>query len=253
MDTLTPSVVHLACDENGVAQITLQDIATKNSFSGGILDGLATSFRRVAQDEQVKVVILTGYANYFLSGGTKEELQQLQSQKRSTGFALDLIRLLVDCPVPVIAAMQGHGIGAGFVLGLHADLIILARESIYTTNFLKYGFTPGMGATHVVPLKLGPSLGQELLFTARNYRGGELATRGVACPVLPRAEVLPYACQLAKEIAQAPRGALVNLKRLLVTPWRTAFYAKVEHEMAVLAATMQQPEVAHRIETRFGQ
>lgn len=246
------AVVALTQYPSGVSEITLQDMQTKNSFSGELLAGLKATLQAVAADEQCKVVILTGYGNYFLSGGTKEELQQLQSQKRSTNFALELISLLVDCPIPVIAAMQGHGIGAGFVLGLHADLIILARESIYTTNFLKYGFTPGMGATQVVPAKLGPDLGQEMLFAARNYRGGELAERGVACPVLPRQEVLPHAHRLATEIATAPRKSLVNLKQLLSAPWRATFDDKVNHEMAVLAATMQQPAVAQRIENRFG-
>ena len=249
----TTDVVLLTRLSNGVGEITMQDTATKNSFSPEIVHGLRECFRCVAEDDTYKVVILTGYGNYFLSGGTKERLLQLQGEKGATGFVLDLIRLIVDCPIPVIAAMQGHGIGAGFVLGLYADLIILARESIYTTNYLKYGFTPGMGATIVIPAKFGPLLGQEMLFTARNYPGGELAQRGVACPVLPRPEVLPYARQMAQEMADAPRPSLINLKQLLAAPWRDTLYAKVEHEMAMLAKTIQQPEIASRIETRFGQ
>lgn len=252
MEQMMADCVQLAQVTNGVAEITMQDTITKNSFSSGLLAGLTASFQAVAQDEQYKVVILTGYGNYFLTGGSKEELLHLQSGHYSTDFALALIRLLVDCPVPVIAAMQGHGIGAGFVLGLHADLLVLARESIYTTNFLKYGFTPGMGATFIVPAKLGATLGREMLYSARNYRGGELAARGVDFPVLPRQEVLPYARQLAQEMADAPRPTLINLKQLLTADWRTTFAAKLETEMAMLAATMQQQSVVERIESRFG-
>ena len=51
--------------------------------------------------------------------------------------------------------MQGHGIGGGFVVGLFADFVILSRESVYSTNFMKYKFTPGMGATYIVPKKIG--------------------------------------------------------------------------------------------------
>ncbi|CAN5594941.1 polyketide synthase [soil metagenome] len=245
--------VFLAQLGNGVGEITMHDTVTKNGSSPEIIQGLIDSFRRVTEDSTYKVVILTGYGNYFLSGGTKEDLQQLQSGKRSTAVFIDLVRLIVDCPIPVLAAMQGHAIGGGFVLGLHADLVILARESIYTTNFLKYGGTPGIGATIVVPAKLGRLLGHEMLFTARNYSGGELAQRGITCPVLPRPEVLPYARQMAQMIADAPRASLVNLKQLLSEPWRATFYAKLEDEMAVFATTIQQPEIAQRIETRFGQ
>jgi polyketide biosynthesis enoyl-CoA hydratase PksI len=249
----TTNVVHLAHLGNGIGEITMQDTITKNGTSPGIIQGLTDSFRRIAEDRDYKTVILTGYGNYFFSGGTKEDLQQFQSGKGSIAIFIELVRLIVDCPIPVIAAMQGHAIGGGFVLGLYADLIVLARESIYTTNFLKYGGTPGIGATLVVPAKLGPLLGHEMLFTARNYSGGELAQRGVTCPVLPRPEVLPYARQMAQTIADAPRASLINLKQLLTAPWRATFYAKLENEMAIFATTIQQPEIAERIETRFGQ
>jgi polyketide biosynthesis enoyl-CoA hydratase PksI len=171
----------------------------------------------------------------------------------NTGPVMDLLHLIVDCPIPVIAAMQGHGIGAGFVLGLHADLVLLARESIYTTNFLKYGFTPGMGATLVVPAKFGPFLGAEMLYTARNYRGGELAQRGIACPVLPREQVLPAAREMAQAMADAPRATLVKLKQTLTANARAGFYDRVAQEMALLIATGQQREIAGRIESRYGQ
>src|SRR4051812_25223016 len=72
-------VVHLAEVETGVGEITMQDTTTKNSFSPGMINGLIHSFRRVAQDERFKVVILTGYGHYFLSGGSKNELLRLQS------------------------------------------------------------------------------------------------------------------------------------------------------------------------------
>jgi polyketide biosynthesis enoyl-CoA hydratase PksI len=235
----------------------MQDTAAKNSFSPALIEGLNAAFQNVTQSEDYKVVILTGYGNYFLSGGTKDELRQLISGTDTDANAaapvMNLLHLIIDCPIPVIAAMQGHGIGAGFVLGLHADLVLLARESIYTTNFLKYGFTPGMGATLVVPAKFGPFLGNEMLYTARNYRGGELAERGVTCPVLPRAEVLPAAREMAQAIADAPRATLVKLKQALTANTHAGFYVQVAQEMSQLIATGQQPEIAGRIEARFGQ
>jgi hypothetical protein len=58
---------------------------------------------------------------------------------------------------------------------------------------------------------------------------------------------------MAQDVADAPRASLVNLKNLLAAPWRSAFYAKVENELAAIATTIQQPEVATRIDARFGQ
>src|SRR5207302_11316164 len=123
------------------------------------------------------VVILTGYGNDFATGGSREGVVGRYDGKGQCTDA-NCCSLALDCPIPVIAAMQGHGIGGGFVMGLFADFVRLSRESVYTTNFMKYGFTPGMGATYIIPKKLGLSLGEELLLNAGNYRGADLEKRG---------------------------------------------------------------------------
>ncbi|NEO96210.1 MAG: enoyl-CoA hydratase, partial [Moorea sp. SIO3G5] len=159
-------VVQLVELGNGVVQITMKDEENCNRFSPGIIEGLYKCFGAVAENKSYKVVILTGYGNYFCSGGTKEEL--ISIYKREIKFSdLDFFRIALDCEIPVIAAMQGHSIGGGLVFGLYADLVVLSQESIYTTNFMKYGFTPGLGCTLIVPEKLGV-LGWEMMYTAQN-------------------------------------------------------------------------------------
>lgn len=89
-------------------------------------------------------MILTGYGHYFASGGTQEGL--LRIQQGITKFTEDrMYSLALECDIPVISAMQGHGIGGGFVMGLFSDFVILSKESVYTANFMKYGFTPEWG------------------------------------------------------------------------------------------------------------
>ena len=133
-----------------------------------------------------------------------------------------------------------------------ADFVVLSRESVYTTNFMKYGFTPGMGATYVLPKKLGFALAEEMLISARTYRGAELERRGVPFPVLPRAEVLAYARQLATEIAEKPRISLVTLKAHLVREVRQELGATITREVEMHEKTMHQPDVRERIERTFG-
>jgi polyketide biosynthesis enoyl-CoA hydratase PksI len=156
------------------------------------------------------------------------------------------------CEVPVIAAMQGHGIGGGFVFGLFADCAVLGRESVYTANFMKYGFTPGMGASHVLPLKLGQSLATEMLLSARSYRGADLESRGIPYPVLRREDVLPHARELARDLADKPREALVELKSRLVSGLRAALPGVVAQELAMHRKTFPRAEVRERIESSFG-
>lgn len=234
-----------------VLQIRMQDRVSKNTFSEAITEGLMAAFAEVERQPDCKVVILTGYDNYFASGGTQEQLLNL-SDGRGAFTDRALYSLPLHCPVPVISAMQGHGIGGGFVLGLFADLVVLGRENIYTTNFMRYGFTPGMGATFILPQKLGIALASEMMLSANNYRGEELQQRGIPFPVVPRDQVMARALELAQTLAEKPRVSLIALKDHLSAPLRAALPATIAQEVAMHAVTFAQPEVKSKIATLFG-
>jgi polyketide biosynthesis enoyl-CoA hydratase PksI len=247
----TQAVLSMQAIGPGILQLTMHDREHKNTFSTRLIGALLEAFEAIRKDKTHRAIVLTGYDSYFCSGGTQESLTMLHEGKGKFSDT-NLYSLALECEIPVIAAMQGHGIGGGFVFGMFSDFIVLSRESIYTTNFMKYGFTPGMGATYVLPKKLGISLAQEMLTSARTFRGEELARRGVAFPVLPRVEVLPYAHQLARDIADKPRRSLVELKSHLVREIRQQLPAVIEQEVAMHEITFHQPEVKERIERLFG-
>jgi polyketide biosynthesis enoyl-CoA hydratase PksI len=234
-----------------IALITMQDRTHKNTFSDELVSGLLVAFKRIRASARYRVAILTGYDTYFCSGGTQEGLLMLHDG-RGKFTDMNIYSAPLDCEIPVIAAMQGHGIGGGFVFGLFADFVVLSRESVYTANFMKYGFTPGMGATYVLPKKLGPSLAAEMLLSARTYRGGELEARGVPFPVLPRIDVLEYSHQLARDVAEKPRISLVTLKSHLVSETRAQLPIVIEQELAMHEKTFHQLEVKARIQDIFG-
>jgi polyketide biosynthesis enoyl-CoA hydratase PksI len=248
---MTEQVVKVSGASDGVVQIVMEDRESGNGFSEHLVNQLVEAFRRVSGDTECRAVILTGYDTYFASGGTQESLLALHG---GAGKFTDssLYRLPLECELPVVAAMQGHAIGGGLVLGLSCDCSVLAREGLYTANFMKYGFTPGMGATDVVPRKLGCALGQEMLLSARNYRGAELAERGVPLAIVPRAQVLDYAWKLGREIAEKPRIALVALKAHLTRQAREDLTRAVQHEVAMHDLTFGRAEVRERITALFG-
>ena len=248
---MTQEEVELQEIDTGIALITMQDKAHKNTFSKELVMGLAQAFESVQNNSDYKVAILTGYDNYFSSGGTQEGLISIYEGKAKF-TDLNIYNVALECKIPVISAMQGHGIGGGFILGLFADFVILSRESVYTTNFMRYGFTPGMGATYILTKKLGISLAEELLLSAGNYQGAELEKRGIPFPVLPRKEVLPYAFQLARQIAEKPRLSLITLKDHLVEQMREELPKSIEKEVIMHDKTFHQAEVKERIMTLFG-
>jgi polyketide biosynthesis enoyl-CoA hydratase PksI len=245
------STVELTRPHPGVARLAMEDREGSNTFTLALVQGLFERMAEIAADPELRVVVLHGYDSVFLAGGTLGELLDIADGTRSfddKGF----YRLLLDCPLPVIAAMQGHAMGGGFVFGLYADIVMLARESIYGTNFMKYGFTPGMGATEIVPRKLGEALAAEMLYSARAFHGGRLAERGIPFAVLPRAELIAQALALAAELADKPRLALTLLKQRLTADLRARLPEAIATERQMHEATFARPETRARITQRFG-
>jgi acyl transferase domain-containing protein/enoyl-CoA hydratase/carnithine racemase/acyl carrier protein len=243
--------VTLTAHPDGVAVVQMEDRDARNMFSDALIEGVTEAFAHIAQNPAFKVVVLTGYDSHFLSGGTKETLLAIQEGRTSFTDA-QVFHLPLDCKLPVIAAMQGHGIGAGWAMGMFADIAILSEESRYVSPYMTYGFTPGAGATWILALKMGNDLGRESLFTARHYSGSELRQRGLRLPILPRAEVAPAAMALARRIARTPRDRLVALKRQLTQPMHDAAEETYRRELEMHEKTfVGQPEARVRIQAQF--
>ena len=244
-------VVNLRMDSEHIAVVEMCDRESKNTFSQNLVSGLMEVFQAIGTNPNIRVVVIHGYESYFCCGGTKEELLKIYNGQLRFD-ALRFYDLLLQCEIPVITAMQGHAIGGGLVFGSYADLIVMAEECIYTTNFMKYGFTPGMGATYIIPKKFGPVLGHEMLFTAANYYGIDLKKRGAQARVVKKAVVLAEAMSLAQDLAQKPVLALKELKRSLTEHIKSHVAAAVSRELEMHKITFAQPEVKSRIEALFG-
>lgn len=244
-------VVKLIYPEPSIAHVIMEDRVSKNTFSSELISGLINVFETIKKSSQIKVVVIQGFDNYFCCGGTQEELLKIYEGK-ITFTDLAFYRCLLDCEVPVIAAMQGHAIGGGLTFGCYADFIVMGEECIYATNFMKYGFTPGMGATYIVPKKLGEMLGYEMLYSAKNYYGGELKQRGVSVSVTKKQEVISTAMALAKELSAKTLVALKLLKQHVTERIKSELPDIIEKELAMHAVSFKQPEVKERIEILFG-
>ncbi|MEO3808343.1 SDR family NAD(P)-dependent oxidoreductase [Sphaerisporangium sp. B11E5] len=195
---------------DGVAVVTMN--SGPNMFTDGLIAGLQDAFAQIAARDDVKAVVVTGAGKVFSMGGTPEALRTLsEGQGRFTDVPF-LYEGMLKCDRPVIAAIQGHASGGGLAYGLYADVVLMAREGVYSANFMKFGFTPGMGATYVLEERFGRSLAHEMLFTGRPVGGDELERRGANVTILPQRDVLKIALRHARSIAALPLPALRALK-----------------------------------------
>ncbi|TQV86004.1 non-ribosomal peptide synthetase [Aliikangiella coralliicola] len=229
---LASKVIAATVHPEGILEIKMEDREAKNMHSDAILDGLIEVFSHIETAPDYKVIVLTGYDNYFSTGGTKDDLVAIQEGKAKF-TDVKVYHLAMECKLPVIAAMQGHGIGAGWALGMFADFVFFSRESKYLSPYMNFGFTPGAGATLILPKQLGYDLARESLLTAQEIAGGELAARGLSIPVLPRKEVVPAAMALAKTLANNAREQLIGLKHQFTQQLHKPLEQTYELELAM--------------------
>lgn len=234
-----------------IAVIAIEEREFKNTLSKQLMDGLINAFEEIHNNSEIRVVVIHGYDNYFCCGGTKEELFGLAHGKIKFSD-MPFYDLALRCEIPVISAMQGHALGAGLAFGCYADIIVMGEECIYSANFMKYGFTPGMGATYIIPEKFGTLLGAEMMFRAENYFGRDLKQRGVQAKIVPKKDVISTAMKIAEDLADKPLLSLKLLKENQSRKIRSELADTIANELKMHEITFFQPEVIKRIETLFG-
>ncbi len=242
-DGLRP-LVHLDVEESGVAVVTMDDPGNNNSFTPALIDGLMVAFWQIWNNPEVRAVVLTGTPRVFSMGGTKEQLLGISRRELSFTDAPFLYTGLALTEVPVISAVRGHASGGGFMFGLFADLTVISDEGIYTSPFTKYGFTPGMGATYILEKRLGRNLALEMMMTARQYSGVELAARGAGIRSCPGGRVFEEAMSMASAIASHPRRTSVELKTHMLGSGIDDLLAAIDMEDAMHKRTFL-PEVVN--------
>jgi polyketide biosynthesis enoyl-CoA hydratase PksI len=237
-----PGLLRVFVASEGVVCVQMDDAERKNALTHEMVSQLGGVFDELGRDRHMRAIVLAGLPDVFSSGASMDVLDDLVGGRRAPTEIL-LPRLLLDCPLPCLAAMAGYGLGGGFALGISADIVLLARESRYSLNFLDIGFTPGMGTTVLFEHILSPAIAHELMFTGEGRLGREFEGRSGINYILPRGDVLQKAIDVAARIAEKPRQAVISLKRTLSSPRRQAFEAARTHEALMHAVSFAQPEL----------
>jgi enoyl-CoA hydratase/carnithine racemase len=203
--------------EDGVATIELHRPEQRNAFSGVMGEELGRAYRRCDADDAVRAIVLTGAGDAFCAGADLAPGAATFDAPEDAHFSA----AAVDPPAfalrkPVIAAVNGHAIGLGLTLALQCDLRIVAREAKLGIVQVRRGVMPDAYAHWTLPRIVGIARAADLLLTGRRFSGEEAVALGIANRVLPAAEVLPAALEIARDIARhtAPLSVAIA-KRLL--------------------------------------
>ena len=231
-----------------VVTLTMNEPARRNPLTGNtaVADFLA-AIDRIHNDASVRAVILTGAGTAFSSGGDILDMER-QASGEVTGMQIrqeyrtGIQRLplaLFNLEVPIIAAVNGAAIGAGMDLACMCDVRIASEHAKFAESFVKLGIIPGDGGAWLLPRLIGLSRASEMSFTGDVISAETAQNWGLVSRVVPAAELLPAAMDLATRIAANPPHAVRLTKRLLREAMNTRLDTLLEMAAAFQALSHQ--------------
>lgn len=207
--------VRLALSPAAVATLTISRPDRLNALSAQTLDELREAIGEAVRSG-ARCLLLTGEGRGFSSGA---DLASGGGLPEDAGEALEkhynpLVEALFDCPIPVVAAVNGPAAGAGCSLALAADIVIAARSAYFLQAFVNIGLIPDAGATWLLPRLAGRARALEMMMLGERIPAEQAASWGMIARVVDDEHLESEAVALATRLAQGPTVALGLIRRL---------------------------------------
>lgn len=235
-----------------IAIFHMKDEKNNNTFGERFIQEMIEKLTFLTTDTKYKAVIFKGLPDIFCAGAAKSELMKLFEGNLQVKD-LVLSELILQIPVPTIAAMEGGAVGGGLVVGLCSDIMIMAERSMYGGGFADLGFSPGMGYTRFLQNLVGEFIANEMFYAGKMYKGRIFKEKSMVNYVLPKDKVMNKAIQLAETISDKPRKTLVTMKYSINLKKRQLLQEARVHEDFMHSITFNQPEVKETIEKMYAE
>lgn len=231
--------------ENRIATITLNRPEIRNAMtSEAMIDELETACGIVNEDRNVNALILTATDPAFSAGGNIKDMATKSGMfaGRPTELMVNYRKYVQRIPlffqkieVPVIAAVNGPAIGAGFDMTMMCDIRIASEKAKFGETFLNVGLIPGDGGAWFLPRAVGMAKACELTFTGDIIDAAEALKINLVSYVVEHGELMNTAMALAEKIASKPPEALRMAKRLLYMGQRLSMPDLLEQSASLQA------------------
>jgi len=239
----------LYTQRDGIATITLNRPERLNAITFEVYRELTDLFATLRDQQDVRVVVITGAGRSFCSGGdVRDIIGKLQGRDaegllRFTRLTCELIHNMRLLPKPIIASLNGTTAGAGSCIALAADIRIAAEDAKIAFIFVKVGLAgTDMGATYLLPRVVGLAKATELLMTGDFISAQEAEAIGLYNRVVPRAELEAATREFAEKLARGPALGLAKTKEMLNREMNMGFDSGLEAEAVAQALCMQHPD-----------
>ena len=208
-------------DDDGVLTVAFDRPERRNAITPEMHEEIAPLFSRIATDRTVRSVVLTGSGTKAFCVGADfagmEEKLETGHGDGNPGLMIgsaEVVQAQLHVPQPMVAAINGDALGLGATLALFCDMVFMADDARIGDPHVKAGIVAGDGGAILWPLLLGMHRGKEYLLTGDMMTAAEAYEFGLVNHIVPRAEVVTQATDLARRLARGARVAIEFNKRL---------------------------------------
>jgi enoyl-CoA hydratase/carnithine racemase len=250
-NSTTPSVILDVNHDHGFATITLNRPNRLNSLNNDLLESLADTLDVVAADDSIRAVILTGAGRAFCSGADTDEMVGgsgdgphkpgpggAEALRRGFKLARKVILGIYQMEKPVIAAINGSAVGAGFDLACACDMRVASNTARFMAAYIHVGLFPGYGGTWLYPRIFGTAKAAELMYTGNFMEVDEADRLGFLNSVVSEDDLINTAEKMARRVAAGPPIAIRLAKTMMRRGMSMDLETSLEMSAAVEAITL---------------
>lgn len=224
-------------DEAAVRVVELDRPDALNAFSGEMMDEVAEAFLAAAEDDAVRVLVLTGAGRAFTAGA---DLKGDPNYVQRHGLA-GMLKSIIDFPKPFLIAVNGLGVGIGATICGLGDLVYLAEGARLRAPFSALGLTAEAASTTTFPLLMGRQRANWFLLSSEWMNAAEVVASGLALETVPDEALMTHVMGKAEMLSRLPAASLLATKRLIMEPLRQQMKASYAEENETLAALRGRP------------
>jgi enoyl-CoA hydratase/carnithine racemase len=210
--------LNIAVGTDRVAVITLNRPDVRNAMNTTMMGELRDCFAGYYVDpDMAACIVLTGAGAGFCSGGDLKERKGMTDAvwRRQHAIVEQMIRAVMDCPVPIIAAVNGAAYAGGLELALACDFIYAAQSARFALTEVTLGFMPGAAGTQNLPRAIGVRRAKEMVLTGRPCTAEEALAWGMVNKVCPDDQLMTEVMAVARRIAENAPLSLRQVKKSL--------------------------------------
>jgi enoyl-CoA hydratase len=187
----------------------------RNALNLEVRAALAEKITQYGAEKAVRCLIVTGSDAAFAAGADIGEMAEADPVEVMSRNVQKYWRAIMDCPKPLIAAVEGYALGGGLELALCADVIIAGEGAKLGLPEVKVGILPGAGGTQKLARLVGRHRAMLLIMTGRVFGAAEALGMGVVSDVAPSGQALQRALDVAREIAAMPPISIMQIKEVV--------------------------------------